>query len=51
MFAHVPEQARTSYPRRTKIVLPPLTTQKTMPNPCKGVPDNAWCVNGDPIGA
>lgn len=23
--------------------------QLTMPNPCKGVPDNAWCVNGKPV--
>jgi hypothetical protein len=23
--------------------------QKTMPNPCKGVPDNAWCKKGSPV--
>jgi hypothetical protein len=50
VFGTCANKPGTSYPRRTKMVLPPLATQKTMPNPCKGVPDNAWCVNGDPIG-
>jgi hypothetical protein len=35
------------YPKRdpSKIVMHPLPTSKlpTMPNPCKGVPKNAWC--------
>ena len=36
--------AGTTYPRVTKIVMHPLPKHlKTMPNPCKGVPGNAWC--------
>ncbi len=33
------------YPRRTKVVMHPLPTKqlKSMPNPCAGVPKNAWC--------
>ena len=33
------------YPRRKKVVMHPLPTQKlkTMPNPCAGVPQNPWC--------
>jgi hypothetical protein len=33
------------YPRFTKAVMKPLPTKqlKTMPNPCKGVPKNAFC--------
>ncbi|HEX3705348.1 MAG TPA: right-handed parallel beta-helix repeat-containing protein [Mycobacteriales bacterium] len=25
------------------------SAQKTMPDPCKGVPDNAWCAEGKPV--
>jgi hypothetical protein len=32
-----------SYPRVTQVVMPPLKRQKTMPNPCSGVPANPWC--------
>jgi len=33
------------YPRRTKVVMHALPKKqlKTMPNPCAGVPKNAWC--------
>jgi hypothetical protein len=32
------------YPRVTKVVMKPLPHNlPTMPNPCKGVPANAWC--------
>ena len=31
------------YPRVTRIVMRPLAKQRTMPNPCKGVPANPWC--------
>jgi hypothetical protein len=33
------------YPRVSRIVMHPLPTKqlKTMPNPCAGVPSNAWC--------
>jgi hypothetical protein len=31
------------YPRTTAVTLKPLPPQKSMPNPCKGVPKNPWC--------
>ncbi|HEX8975109.1 MAG TPA: hypothetical protein VF781_01245 [Solirubrobacteraceae bacterium] len=31
------------YPRATRIVMRPLAKQRTMPNPCAGVPANPWC--------
>jgi hypothetical protein len=31
------------YPRRTRVLMPKLARQATMPNPCKGVPANPWC--------
>ena len=31
------------YPRVSKIVMHPLPKQRTMPNPCTGVPRNPWC--------
>ncbi len=33
------------YPRGTKVIMHRLPTGKldTMPNPCRGVPDNPWC--------
>jgi hypothetical protein len=31
------------YPRRTKVIMHPVPKQKTMPNPCVGVPANPWC--------
>ena len=38
----------SNYPRATKIVMPPLPTAQlaTMPDPCAGVPANAWCPGG-----
>ena len=39
--------AGSNYPTATGVVMKPLPTNlKSMPNPCKGVPNNAWCVNG-----
>ena len=35
--------AGASYPKRTKVMMHPLPQLSTMPNPCKGVPANAWC--------
>lgn len=32
-----------SYPRVTKLELPSLKPQVTMPDPCAGVPTNPWC--------
>jgi hypothetical protein len=31
------------YPRRTKIVMHPVPKQKTMKDPCAGVPSDPWC--------
>ncbi|MEA2213396.1 MAG: hypothetical protein QOF83_3344 [Solirubrobacteraceae bacterium] len=33
----------TTYPRVSHIVMHPLRKQRTMPNPCAGVPRNPWC--------
>ena len=38
-----PTGTGTKYPRLTKVELKPLPAQKTMANPCLGVPKNAWC--------
>jgi hypothetical protein len=38
----------SSYPRRTSVVmhpLPPASQLDSMPNPCAGVPANAWCAS------
>jgi hypothetical protein len=35
--------AGASYPKRAKVVMHPLPQLTTMPNPCKGMPANAWC--------
>jgi hypothetical protein len=43
-FAFIPEcPAGASYPRRTKVELLPLPAERTMENPCEGVPRNSWC--------
>ncbi|MGA8723554.1 MAG: hypothetical protein WB565_00795 [Acidimicrobiales bacterium] len=43
--------ASTVYPQETGVVMHPLPSGiPTMPDPCTGVPDNAWCANGRPIG-
>jgi hypothetical protein len=43
-FAFVPEcPAGAHYPRLTKVQLIPVPAQRTMENPCLGVPRNAWC--------
>jgi hypothetical protein len=38
-----PSSIVTNYPRRTQVVMHPLPSQATMPNPCTGVPQNPWC--------
>jgi hypothetical protein len=41
--------AGSNYPPRQSVVMQPLPSSKklaTMPNPCLGVPTNAWCVKG-----
>jgi hypothetical protein len=38
------------YPQPTGVVMHPLPKAlPTMPNPCMGVPDNAWCAAGKPV--
>ena len=32
-----------NYPKLSKVVMHPLPKVPTMPDPCKGVPANAWC--------
>jgi len=43
--------AGSHYPGRGTVKLSAVPTKKlpTMPNPCAGVPSNAWCVGGKPI--
>jgi len=31
------------YPRRTRVIMHPLARQRTMADPCAGVPANPWC--------
>jgi hypothetical protein len=40
-----------NYPRATKLALTMPPAQPTMPNPCDGVPDDAWCQGGRPTAA
>jgi hypothetical protein len=41
--------ADAKYPQATGVVMHPLPkTLVSMPNPCDGVPANAWCPNGRP---
>jgi hypothetical protein len=42
-FGECPSTLVTNYPRREKVVMLPVPTQKTMSNPCLDVPRNAWC--------
>jgi hypothetical protein len=42
--------ASSVYPQPTGVIMHPLPGGlPTMPNPCAGVPDNAWCSGGKPI--
>ena len=41
--------AGTVYPKPTRVVMHPLPSLPTMPNPCTGLPDNAWCSGGRPV--
>ncbi|MGH8996421.1 MAG: hypothetical protein ACRDYB_10400 [Acidimicrobiales bacterium] len=41
--------AGASYPATTGIVMHPLPKLASMPNPCQGVPSNAWCKAGKPV--
>src|SRR2546423_7362790 len=43
-FAFIPEcPAGATYPRRTKVELLALPEERTMSDPCEGVPRNLWC--------
>jgi Right handed beta helix region len=42
-FGECPSTVVAKYPKKTKVVLQPLPSQTTMPNPCAGVPRNTWC--------
>jgi hypothetical protein len=37
------------YPAFTGVVMHSLPRLATMPNPCAGVPSNAWCKSGKPL--
>ena len=42
--------AGMAYPTATGVTMQPLPAGiPSMPNPCQGVPDNAWCTGGKPI--
>jgi hypothetical protein len=42
--------AGSNYPQATRVVMHPLPKSlRSMPNPCKGVPNNAWCSDGKPV--
>jgi hypothetical protein len=48
-FGKCPAGAR--YPKATGVVMHPLPAAlPSMPNPCDGVPANAWCPRGTPVG-
>ena len=42
--------AGAKYPSAGPVVMHPLPARlPTMPNPCQGVPENAWCPDGRPL--
>jgi hypothetical protein len=42
--------AGAAYPQPTKVLMHPLPAHlKSMPNPCRGLPANAWCRDGHPL--
>lgn len=49
-FGSCPSGSHYPEPNPSDVVLHPLPKGlSTMPNPCKGVPKNAWCKGGKPI--
>jgi hypothetical protein len=38
-----PEIPGANYPRSSEVKMMPLPQEPSMPNPCRGVPTNAWC--------
>ena len=51
LVAPCPSLPGASYPRPTAVVLHMPPPQPAMPNPCAGVPDNAWCRGGRRTGS
>jgi hypothetical protein len=43
LVAECPPVPGEEYPRSKEVKLVPLPKEPTMPNPCAGVPYNAWC--------
>jgi hypothetical protein len=43
LVAPCPPVPGEEYPRSTTVKLMPLPAQRSMPNPCAGVPANPWC--------
>jgi hypothetical protein len=43
LVAECPELPGSKYPRTTEVKLMALPQQKSMRNPCAGVPENPWC--------
>lgn len=43
LLAPCPASPGFEYPRTTRVVMPRLPRQASMPNPCRGVPGNPWC--------
>jgi hypothetical protein len=39
-------QRALHFPKETAPVLMPIPHERSMPNPCAGVPDNPWCEEG-----
>ncbi len=39
------------YPQATSVVMHPLPSLPSMPNPCAGAPANLWCPGGTPVSA
>ncbi len=40
--------ASANYPQPTEVVMHPLPSLPSMPNPCTGAPTNLWCPGGTP---
>ncbi len=43
LLSECPELPGSKYPRSSEVKLMPLPAQRTMPDPCAGVPANPWC--------
>ena len=41
--------ASAHYPQATNVVMHPVPSLPSMPNPCQGVPTNLWCPSGTPV--